>query len=74
MTWKVEVTNTDTKDHTLDLQVRFYDEKSEELFHDSVMRNKVAAGGTLTVTHTATVDAKKGRGIQSTQTFFRVRR
>jgi len=74
VTWKVELTNTDAKDHTIDLQVRFLDAQGAELFHDSVMRNKVPANGTLTVNNTATVDAAKGQSIKSAQGFIRARK
>lgn len=72
--WKVDVSNTDFKDHTVDVQVRFLDVKSGELFHDSVMRNRIPAKGTLTVSNTTMADAGKAKSIQSTQTVIRPRR
>ena len=74
VTWKVELTNTDAKDHIIDLQVKFLDAQGVELFHDSVMRNKVPANGTLTVNNTATVDAAKAQSVKSTQGFIRARK
>jgi hypothetical protein len=74
VTWKVEVTNTDAKDHTTDLQVKFLDAQGAEIFHDSMMRNKIPANGTLTVSNTATVDAAKAQSIKSTRTLVRARR
>jgi hypothetical protein len=74
VTWKAELTNTDAKDHTTDLQVRFLDAQGVEVFHDSVMRSKVPATGTLTVSNTATVDEAKAQSIKSTQALVRVRR
>jgi hypothetical protein len=72
--WKVEVTNTDAKDHTADIQVNFLDAKGAEIFHDSVMRNKLPGKGTVTVGNTAAVDAEKAQGIKSTQALVRARR
>ncbi|HYA01808.1 MAG TPA: hypothetical protein VEI04_01690 [Syntrophobacteria bacterium] len=74
VSWKVDLTNNDPKDHTIDVQVRFYDGKKTELFHDSVMRNRVPANGTVTVSHTATVDAKQAQSVQSADTATRARR
>jgi hypothetical protein len=74
VTWKVDVSNTDTKDHTADLQVNFLGANGAELFHDSVMRNKIPAKGTVTVGHTATVDAAKAQSIKSTEALIRARR
>jgi hypothetical protein len=73
VTWKVELSNTDAKDHTSDLQVKFLDARGAEVFHDSVMRNKVPAKGTVTVGNTATVDAAKAQSIKSTQALLRAR-
>ena len=74
VTWKVELSNTDAKDHTTDLQVKFLDAQGAEIFHDSVMRNKIPANGTLTVSNTATVDAAKAQSIKSTQALVRARK
>ena len=74
VTWKVELSNTDAKDHTADLQVKFLDAQGAEIFHDSVMRNKIPANGTLTVSNTATVDAAKAQSIKSTQALVRARK
>jgi hypothetical protein len=74
VSWKVDLTNNDPKDHTIDVQVRFYDGQKTEIFHDSVMRNRVPANGTITVSHTATVDAKQAQGVQSAETATRARR
>lgn len=74
VSWKVDLTNTDPKDHTIDVQVRFYDGNKAELFHDSAMRNRVPANGTITVSHTATVDAKQAQSVQSADTATRARR
>ena len=73
VTWKVELSNTGAKDHTADLQVRFLDAQGAELFHDSVMRNKIPANGTATVSNTATVDAAQAQGIKSTKAMIRGR-
>ena len=74
VSWKVDLSNKDPKDHTIDVQVRFYDAQKTELFHDSVMRNRVPANGTVTVSHTATVDAKQAQGVQSAEMATRARR
>lgn len=74
VTWKVDLYNTDSKDHLIDLQVKFLDAQGAEIFHDSVMRNKVPANGTVTVNNTATVDAAKAQSIKSAQGFIRARR
>jgi hypothetical protein len=74
VSWKVDVKNNDPKDHTIDIQVRFYDGNKTELFHDSAMRSRVPANGTITVSHTATVDAKQAQSVQSAETATRARR
>jgi hypothetical protein len=74
VSWKVDLTNNDAEDHTMDVQVRFYDENKTELFHDSVQRNRIPANGTITVSHTATVDAKQAQSVQSADTAARGRR
>lgn len=74
VTWKTELSNTDAKDHTVDLQVNFLDAQGAEIFHDTVMRTKVPAKGTVTVSHTATVDAAKAQSVKSTQNLVRTRR
>jgi hypothetical protein len=73
VTWKVELSNTDTKDHTSDLQVKFLDAQGAEIFHDSVLRNKIPAKGTVTISNTATVDAAKAQSIKSTKALVRAR-
>jgi hypothetical protein len=72
--WKVDLTNNDPADHTIDVQVRFYDGDKTELFRDSVQRNRIPANGTITVSHTATVDAKRAQSVQSAETAARGRR
>ena len=67
VSWKVDLTNKDPKDHTVDVWVRFLDAKKAEAFHDSVMGSKVPANGTLTVSHTATVEATKARSVKSVE-------
>jgi len=73
VTWKAELSNTGAKDHTVDLQVRFLDAQGAELFHDSAMRNKIPANGTVTVSNTATVDAAMAQSIKSTKALMRGR-
>lgn len=74
VTWKLELFNTDAKDHLVDLQVKFLDAKGAEIFHDWVRRNKVPANGTITVNNTATVDAARAQSIKSTQALIVARR
>lgn len=64
VSWKVDLTNKDPKDHTVDVWVRFLDLQNAEAFHDSVMGSKIAANGTLTVSHTIMVDATKARSVK----------
>jgi len=63
VSWKVDLTNKDPKDHTVDVWVRFLDAQKAEAFHDSVMGSKVPANGTFTVSHTTTVEATKARSV-----------
>jgi len=65
MSWKVNLTNKDPQDHTVDVRARFLDAQGAEVFHDTVMGSKVPANGTLTVSHTTTVDATKARSVKS---------
>ncbi|HVO84104.1 MAG TPA: hypothetical protein VMU60_06755 [Syntrophobacteria bacterium] len=67
VSWKVNLTNKNPKDHTVDVQVRFLDAQKAEAFHDSVMGSKVPANGTLAVSHTITVDATKARSVKSVE-------
>ncbi len=74
VSWKVDLTNKDPKVHTIDVQVRFYDAQKTELFHDTAMRNLIPANGTITVSHTATVDAKQAQSVQSAEIATRARK
>ncbi len=67
VSWKVDLTNKDPKDHTVDVWVRFLDAQKAEAFHDSVAGSVVPANGTLTVSHTTTVDATKARSVTSAE-------
>lgn len=67
LSWKVDLTNNDPKDHTVDVWMRFLDARKAGAFHDGVMGNKVPANGTLTVSRTNTVDATKARSVMSVE-------
>jgi len=74
VTWKLDLSNTDAKDHLIDLQVKFVDAQGAEIFHDWVRRNKVPANGTVTVNNTLTVDAARAQSVKSTQALIVARR
>jgi hypothetical protein len=74
VSWKVDLTNNDPTGHTFDVQVRFYDGNKTELFHDSAMRNRIPGNGTITVSHTVTVDAEQARSVKSAEMAGRGRR
>jgi len=67
VTWKVPLTNEDPKEYTVDVRVRFLDAQKTEVFHDSVMGSKLPANGTVTVSHTITVDATKAQRAKSVE-------
>ena len=69
VSWKVDVTNKNPKEGTVDVQVRFLDAQKGEVFHDSVLGSKVPAYGTATVSHTIRVDATKARSATSAEAF-----
>jgi hypothetical protein len=74
VSWKVDLTNNDPTGHSFDVQVRFYDGNKTELFHDSAMRNHIPGNGTITVSHTITVDAEEARSVKSAEMLGRGRR
>jgi hypothetical protein len=67
VSWKVDILDTGSRSHTLEVRIRFFDDKHSQVLEDEIKRASVPVGLKVTLTHTTVTDAKKANSIHSAE-------
>jgi tagatose-1,6-bisphosphate aldolase non-catalytic subunit AgaZ/GatZ len=72
VSWKVDVFDKGSRSHTLEVHMRFFDEKHSQVLEDTIRRVSIPVGLKVTLTHTKVTDAKKANSIRSAEASARL--
>lgn len=64
VSWKVDISNKASRAHTLEVKVRFFDDKHSQVLEDTVRRAYASAQSKVTVTHETLTDTKTANSIR----------
>ncbi|HYA03363.1 MAG TPA: hypothetical protein VEI04_09635 [Syntrophobacteria bacterium] len=67
VSWKVDILDTGSRSHTLEVRIRFFDDQHSQVLEDAIKRASVPVGLKVTLTHTTVTDARKANSIRSAE-------
>lgn len=73
VSWKVVVSDRGSRYHTLDIHIRFFDDKHAQVLEDTVRRVYVPVDEKVTVTHETITDASTASTIRTAEVSARQR-